>query len=145
MYTFRVYVVNIVFYTLVCGREPKSRIINIPNQGEIIGVEISKQRIQKIIAYYGIPYAQQPLEELRFAPPVIDPLPKWDSSKQDTDFPPSCLQTQDEYKESERLFFQLISKSPLNVTQREDCLYLNVFTPYGKHKWLHLLHPCYQN
>lgn len=132
MYTLRVCAVYTIFYTVVCGREPKSRTINIPNQGEIIGVEVSKQRIQKIIAYYGIPYAQQPLEELRFAPPVTDPLPKWDNAKQDSDYPPSCLQTQDDYKESERLFLQLISKSPLNITQKEDCLYLNVFTPYGK-------------
>lgn len=132
MYTLRVCVVYTIFLSSVCGREPKSRTVNIPNQGEVIGVELSKQRIQKIIAYYGIPYAQPPLEELRFAPPVTDPLPKWDTPKQDTDYPPSCLQTQDDYKESEKVFFQLISKFPLNITQREDCLYLNVFTPYGK-------------
>lgn len=132
MYTLRVCVVFTIFYTLVCGREPKSRTINIPNQGEIIGVEVSKQRIQKIIAYYGIPYAQQPLGALRFAPPVVDPLPKWDSAKQDTDYPASCIQTTDDYRESERVFLQIISKSPLNITQKEDCLYLNVFTPYGK-------------
>ncbi|XP_072402573.1 fatty acyl-CoA hydrolase precursor, medium chain [Diabrotica undecimpunctata] len=104
-------------------------IIDIPNQGKLRGVELSKLRIQKIIAYYGIPYAQAPVNNLRFAPPVTDPLPAWDGVKNDTEYAPSCLQTEEDYKESEKPFLQLISK--LNFTLAEDCLYLNVFIPYG--------------
>ncbi|CAG9828465.1 unnamed protein product [Diabrotica balteata] len=105
-------------------------IIDIPNQGKLRGVELSKLRIQKIIAYYGIPYAQAPVNNLRFAPPVTDPLPAWDGVKNDTEYAPSCLQTEEDYKESEKPFLQLISK--LNFTLAEDCLYLNVFIPYAK-------------
>ncbi|CAG9855439.1 unnamed protein product [Phyllotreta striolata] len=103
--------------------------VDIPGQGRIRGVEVSKLRIQKIIAYYGIPYAQPPVGNLRFAPPLTDPLPSWDGVKNDTAYPPSCLQNQDDYKDAEKPFLQLISK--LNFTLDENCLYLNVFVPYG--------------
>ncbi|KAG5872960.1 hypothetical protein JTB14_022159 [Gonioctena quinquepunctata] len=104
--------------------------ITIPNQGKILGVELSQLRVQKIIAYYGIPYAQPPLGNLRFAPPVTETLPSWDDVKQDKDYSPSCMQIVSDYKESEKPFLQLISK--LNFTLAEDCLYLNIFVPYGE-------------
>ncbi|XP_057653757.1 acylcarnitine hydrolase [Diorhabda carinulata] len=120
-----------IYITVICYSLAKDfkTPIDIPNQGKILGVELSKLRIQKIIAYYGIPYALPPVNNLRFAPPVIEPLPSWNGIKNDTDYPPSCLQTEEDYKESEKPFLQLISK--LNFTLAEDCLYLNVFVPYG--------------
>lgn len=115
--------------TCYCYAKEIKMQVDIPNQGKIRGVEVSKLRIQKIIAYYGIPYAQPPVNNLRFAPPVTDPLPSWEGIKNDTDYLPSCLQTEEDYKESEKPFLQLISK--LNFTLAEDCLYLNIFVPYG--------------
>ncbi|XP_076262258.1 cholinesterase [Rhynchophorus ferrugineus] len=115
----------IIFYCSLA----KEYIVDIPYQGKIKGEELSKFRIQKIIAYYGIPYAQPPVGSLRFAAPVTDPLPSWDNIKNDTDFQPSCLQGKEDYKESELPFLQLLTdvQFPSNIS--EDCLYLNIFVP----------------
>ncbi|CAH0562458.1 unnamed protein product [Brassicogethes aeneus] len=103
--------------------------IEIPNQGTIMGREVSKRRIQKINGYFGIPYAQPPLESLRFAPPRTDPLPAWDGVRNATEYYPACLQTEIDLKQSEIPFFRLLSDAKEEVN--EDCLYLNVFTPQG--------------
>ncbi|CAH1153247.1 unnamed protein product [Phaedon cochleariae] len=112
-----------------CAARGARKPISLPGQGDIQGVEVSQLRVQKIVAYYGIPYAQPPLENLRFAPPVTDDLPSWNDVKQEKDYPPSCLQIVNDYKETEKPFLQLISK--LNFTIAEDCLYLNIFVPNG--------------
>lgn len=112
------------------GRDSKLPEIDIPNQGAVVGVESSKLRVQKIIAYYGIPYAQPPVDNLRFAPPVTDPLPQWTGVRQETTFKKSCFQTEKDYKETEKPFLQLLSN--LSFTMSEDCLYLNIFVPYGE-------------
>ncbi|CAH1120860.1 unnamed protein product [Ceutorhynchus assimilis] len=104
-------------------------VVDIPNQGKIQGVELSKVRIQKIVAFYGIPYAQPPLGALRFAPPVTNPLPDWSHIKNDSDYQPSCLQGKEDYKESELPFLQLLSDIDFPSNISEDCLYLNIFVP----------------
>ncbi|XP_066155408.1 acetylcholinesterase [Euwallacea fornicatus] len=104
-------------------------VLEIPNQGKIKGVELSKVRIQKIIAYYGIPYAQPPIGNLRFVPPRTDPLPSWSDVRNETDYQPACLQVKEDYKESELPFLQLLTDIQLPGNTSEDCLYLNVFVP----------------
>lgn len=102
--------------------------VTIPGQGAIAGVEVSKLRIQKIIAYYGIPYAQPPVKNLRFSPPVTDSLPE---VKNNSGYLSACPQSEEAYKESELPFSQLIPDFKV-VEYSEDCLYLNVFVPVGK-------------
>lgn len=63
-------------------------------------------------AFLGIPYAAPPLGELRWQPPA-DPQP-WTDELSATAFPPACPQWNDE---------------ETAVIGREDCLYLNVWTP----------------
>lgn len=123
------------FFCLVsvfCTSLAQLHVVDIPNQGKIQGVELSKARIQKIIAYYGIPYAQPPIGPYRFAAPVTNPLPSWNDIKNDTDYQPSCLQGKEDYKESELPFLQLLAdiEFPSNIS--EDCLYLNIFVPNGE-------------
>lgn len=103
--------------------------VTIPDQGSIMGKEVSMIRTQRILAYLGIPYAQPPLERLRFAPPVTDPLPSWDGIRNGTEFAPACLQSNDDFSKRETSFLHLISD--LNYEVNEDCLYLNVFVPFG--------------
>lgn len=104
--------------------------INIPNQGIIVGKEISLIRTQRIIAYLGIPYAQPPLDYLRFAPPSTNPLPSWEGIRNTTEYAPACLQSDKNFKQEELAFLKLISDRNFEVN--EDCLYLNIFRPYGK-------------
>lgn len=107
--------------------------IDIPDQGKVMGVEVSKVRIQKIVAYYGIPYAQPPTGLRRFAPPVTNPLPSWKDLRREFDFKPSCLQSKENYKESELHFLQLLGDIDLTSSNMsEDCLYLNIFVPNGE-------------
>ncbi|KAL3289628.1 hypothetical protein HHI36_023038 [Cryptolaemus montrouzieri] len=111
-------------------RADRLPVISIPNQGDIKGVEISKNRVHKIIAYYGIPYAQAPLKNLRFAPPVTDPMPSWEGVRNLTSFMPSCLQNTEDFRDEDLPFIKLIANST-DMDLNEDCLYLNVFVPTG--------------
>nr|CAH7745679.1 unnamed protein product [Callosobruchus chinensis] len=117
----------IFLFVYSCVAKLPSEVINIRGQGKISGVEKSKLRVQKIVAYYGIPYAQPPVDMLRFTPPVTDPLPSWSDVMRNTEYPPSCFQSEADYKNSEKPFLQLISN--LSFALQEDCLYLNVFAP----------------
>jgi para-nitrobenzyl esterase len=78
-------------------------------QGEIEGAERGGMH-----SFLGLPYAAPPLGELRWAPPA--PAPKWQGVHDATRFGPACAQV-------------VGAAFDLRVTeQREDCLYLNVWT-----------------
>lgn len=122
----------LTFWTCFAAREPPT--VDIPGQGRIMGKEISRYRSQKIIGYYGIPYAQPPIDDLRFAPPDTANLATWEGVRNLTDYMPACLQTESDIREEAKPFLQLIYPSYSNMTMDEDCLYLNVFVPFGKEK-----------
>ena len=62
-------------------------------------------------AFLGVPYAQAPLNELRFLPPL--PLDHWEGhTLKALEAPPACPQLDGE-----------------NVVGNEDCLQLSIFTP----------------
>lgn len=121
---------NLLLFTLcTClAREPP--IVSIPDQGTIMGKEVSMIRTQRIIAYLGIPYAQPPIGNLRFAPPKYDELPSWEGTRNATEYAPGCLQTEEDFRPQDIPFLNLISpERKLDVN--ESCLFLNVFVPYG--------------
>lgn len=64
------------------------------------------------LAFKGIPYAQPPVKELRFKPPV--PVRPWYDVRDCFNFGNPCLQK---------------NASNPTVVGNEDCLFLNVFTP----------------
>ena len=68
--------------------------------------------------YLGIPFAQQPIGDFRFAEPEI-PLP-WSSVKDASDWGNACIQII-------APIHQIIGLSP----ESEDCLYINVHVPGG--------------
>lgn len=113
--------------------------VDIPDQGKILGIELSKARVQKIIAYFGIPYAQPPLGILRFAPPVTNPLPDWKDVRNYSSYLPGCVQVKEDYKDSELPFLQLLTDEQLPTVVSEDCLYLNIFVPNGKSIFSYIL------
>jgi para-nitrobenzyl esterase len=82
--------------------------------GKLLGVVTPDQ---KVIAYKGIPYAQPPVENLRWTPPV--PMGKWKHTLFARDFGSHCIQS-GSYPD---MVFHDSGPS-------EDCLTLNVWAPY---------------
>uniref|UniRef100_A0A7E4V2D1 Carboxylic ester hydrolase n=1 Tax=Panagrellus redivivus TaxID=6233 RepID=A0A7E4V2D1_PANRE len=92
----------------------KSDVVKI-SQGEIQGRRYTFAK-GNVDAFLGIPFAEPPINELRFQKPV--PAKGWDDVRQCTQFGPRC--PHDEL---------LIEKLHRNVEKNEDCLRLNVFAP----------------
>ncbi len=73
--------------------------------------------------WYGIPYAQPPVDNLRFRHPR--PMDKWEGVKETTKLPNSCVQIKDEAFPG----FEGAEMWNYNTPIDEDCLYLNVAVP----------------
>ncbi|CAG7821884.1 unnamed protein product [Allacma fusca] len=80
--------------------------------GKIRGYLMSSSEGRIIYAFESIPYAEPPVNNLRFQPPV--PIKSWDKVLDATRLPPMCLQVN-----PSQLF---------RTVGQEDCLYLNVYT-----------------
>ncbi|XP_059154228.1 acetylcholinesterase-like [Physella acuta] len=78
---------------------------------------------KSVQVFYGIPYAQPPVGELRFKPPV--PQEPWSGTKDATQKPNSCWQEIDEAFDR----FPGVEMWNPNTARSEDCLYLNVWRP----------------
>lgn len=136
------------------AREPP--MVQLPNQGMLMGAYLKMFRTQVIVGYLGIPYAQPPIDSRRFQPPVVDNLPSWEGIRNATALPAECLQNPLKPKRRhEEAFDSLISKSyglttpqptPTMMTTTggggqdepavsrhfsEDCLFVNVYLPDG--------------
>ena len=79
----------------------------------------------RVNAWLGIPYAEKPIENLRFKRPV--PVKNWDGVKNATELPNSCYQLPDTVID----FWGINMWNP-NTEMSEDCLYLNIWTPHPK-------------
>lgn len=127
------------------AREPP--ITTIADQGMIQAVFLKLYRTQSVIAYLGLPYAHSPVNEKRFAPPIVDALPSWSGVRNST-MMPVCWQNvmKPKAKHSE-VFHKLLNKmidmdKMMDVESQqydEDCLYLNIFIPDGECLWKFLL------
>uniref|UniRef100_A0ABM0GKF6 Liver carboxylesterase 2-like n=1 Tax=Saccoglossus kowalevskii TaxID=10224 RepID=A0ABM0GKF6_SACKO len=87
--------------------------------GTLIGTvtEFSNEYVDgthTVHVYRGVPYAEPPVGELRFAPPK--PKTPWEGEYDAKDFIAACIQP----------WNPLI---PIDKIQDEDCLHLNVFVP----------------
>lgn len=84
------------------------------NSGFILGsLEIYGANNQRMYTWKGIPYAQPPLGNMRYRAPV--PVKSWSNIKKTTQYGSVCPQTRPGQTE---------------VSGKEDCLFINVFTPY---------------
>ncbi len=83
-------------------------------QGTTITVSQNFVNKYQVNTWLGIPYAEKPINELRFKPPV--PVNNWNGILNTTTLPNTCYQPTDQFN---------IPNTPLS----EDCLYLNVYAP----------------
>jgi para-nitrobenzyl esterase len=98
---------------ILAQKPPEARPIQIEN-GKLLGVLTADQ---KVIAYKGIPYAQPPLEQLRWRPP-LPILGKWKHVLFAQNFGPHCIQSGG--------YPDMVFHDP---GPSEDCLTLNVWAP----------------
>lgn len=81
--------------------------------GEIEGILMEDRLGDKFHAFLGIPFAEPPINELRFKAPL--PVKPWSNILKCTEYSPMCAQPAD--------------KTSFNATYiSEDCLHLNVFS-----------------
>ncbi|XP_061683105.1 acetylcholinesterase-like [Syngnathoides biaculeatus] len=99
-------------------------IVNTRN-GKVQGVEVPVLG-GDIRAFLGIPYAKPPLGKLRFRAP--EPVGRWEGILEARNYADSCYQVPD-------TFYPGFKGSEMwnpNTYLSEDCLYLNVWTPFSK-------------
>ncbi|KAI5638047.1 carboxylesterase family domain-containing protein [Phthorimaea operculella] len=119
------------------AREPKQ--VTLPGQGTLAGMYMTRFRTKRIAAYVGIPYAQPPVDRLRFMPPEYINPPTWEGVKNASIYAPDCMQSdpkaddvQNALKKHDELFMKLLDsqlETPREKNYSEDCLYLNVYVP----------------
>jgi len=97
---------------LAAPRPPEVRPVQTAN-GKVLGVLTPDQ---KVIAYKGIPYAQPPVEELRWKPPM--PINRWKGVLNARDFGSHCIQFGS--------YPDMVFHDP---GPSEDCLTLNIWEP----------------
>ncbi len=100
-------------------REASAKTLRNTSQGELIGYEAASGAY----GYLGIPFAQPPVEELRWRAPRA-PKP-WEGQLQATDFASPCPQYGSPLGGAPEEYYG----KPMGS---EDCLYLNVYSPAGK-------------
>ncbi|GFW04224.1 acetylcholinesterase-1 [Trichonephila clavipes] len=90
------------------------------NNGPVQGITVASDNHQQIEAFLGIPYAEPPVDRLRFQKPV--PKTSWSGVFDASTLPQTCAQniTENYYWE------------PSIENMTEDCLYLNLWVPYSK-------------
>ena len=101
--------------TFLAGFVSGERIVQ-TNNGPIRGITLDSKNVE---AFLGIPYAEPPVGNLRFARPV--PKSSWTETYDAEELPPACLQPGMEF--SARHLNQTSSRMD------EDCLYLNLWVP----------------
>ncbi|KAL2071549.1 hypothetical protein VTL71DRAFT_12784 [Oculimacula yallundae] len=89
--------------------------------GELHGfIDQSTPLVRK---FFGIPYAEPPVGDLRFAPPQTKAS---EGVINATAFAPSCMQ---QFNNGSTIYTAQVPQFLINGGQSEDCLYLNVWAP----------------
>jgi carboxylesterase type B len=115
------------------------------DSGVIVGVAASLPSFEnEVNQFLGIPFAQPPVGNGRFAPP--QKVKPWSMPKNTTAYGPSCVQQFNCMHVSPIAISQLITPDPTALRdfaieafdtpgppagESEDCLYINVFVPAG--------------
>lgn len=81
---------------------------------------------KNVDAFLGIPYAEPPVGKFRFRHP--QPIREWSGELEASKMPNSCYQINDTFFGSNFLGTSIWNA---NTQLSEDCLYLNIWTPFG--------------
>merc|ERR1711892_5559 len=85
--------------------------------GRVSGLKEETSSGTQYYSFLGIPYAETPIEKLRFKDPMAKQA--WSGLLNATEFPQECLQKT----------FNPDPDTPPTLAGSEDCLYLNIYTP----------------
>ncbi|XP_017045883.1 venom carboxylesterase-6 [Drosophila ficusphila] len=96
------------------GRNSQSLHVRLAHGGWLIGRHMTTHNGRHMRAFMGVPYAEPPLGDLRFRPPVAKA--SWEGERLAIKDAPICLQ-RDPFRRD------------MIIEGSEDCLYLNVYTP----------------
>jgi len=112
----------IVFLSL-CEAIISDDLIVETTKGKIRGVTLKSATNKDVDVWYGVPYAQPPVGDLRFRHPR--PVDPWSEVKETTKKPNSCVQVKD------TMFPGFLGSEMWNANTplTEDCLYLNIAVP----------------
>ncbi|KAK7602467.1 hypothetical protein V9T40_008056 [Parthenolecanium corni] len=108
----------LVFYLLGLSVQIVNCIVIQTKYGAVNGTTGKSRDGREFLAFYGIPFAEPPVGNLRFKPPVE--LKSWTGIREVQKWPPACIQSRP------------FGGNSTTVVGQEDCLYLNVFTPVLK-------------
>ncbi len=97
-----------------CSSDQSSPTPQITSAETSLGVANGFVTDEGVVAFLGLPFAEAPVGELRFRPPV--PVESWDGPLDASEFGPACPQP---VEPGQKLY----------QDQSEDCLTLNVWTP----------------
>jgi para-nitrobenzyl esterase len=105
-----------------------------PDMGQVVRTEtgaITGKYADGVTSFRGIPYAEPPVGDLRWKPPV--PKAKWDGTLNATRFGPACIQPRPRVG-------SIYANPPDEIS--EDCLTLNIWKKDGVEKapvflWIH--------
>jgi len=99
---------------VACAGDESSSSPQVTTAETVLGVATGVVTDQGVVAFLGLPFAEPPIGDLRFRPPV--PIESWGRSIDASTFGPACPQPVD-------------PGQTLYQNQSEDCLTLNVWTP----------------
>lgn len=108
------------FYTTVIASDKieNSSLVVSTSSGPIRGfLHFTLLEQRPYYAFKGIPYAEPPTGVRRFLTPI--PIKPWKTARDCLEHGPNCIQ---------------LNRNETTVLGDEDCLHLNVYTPFGLHK-----------
>ncbi|KAI6182002.1 Hydrolase [Aphelenchoides fujianensis] len=113
---------SLLFFLLVDGQNlEKSRSVWV-EQGLVRGKIYKLDNDRSVQIYRGIPYAEPPLGDMRFRKPVRKT--RWEKEYSATEYGAPCIQFMD-FHRNDRF------SGPNMPQESEDCLFLNIFSPYA--------------
>lgn len=84
------------------------------DHGQVEGTTLTSRLGRTFYGFMGIPYAEAPIENLRFQAPV--PVNSWSGILNATSYGPMCFQIP-------------VTETSMDIEMSEDCLQINVFSP----------------